>query len=43
MSELQFDGEGTLKDYHDYCHASQQFYTRLAIIGWFLKRIRLLA
>lgn len=40
MSELQFNDEGQLLMHQDYWDASEQFYARLPVIGWLLRRIR---
>ena len=43
MSELVFDAAGKLTLHQDYWDASEQFYARLPLFGWLLRRIRALA
>ncbi len=40
MSELLFDDEDRLLLHQDHWDASAQFYERLPVIGWLLRRIR---
>lgn len=43
MSELEFDDDGLLVLHQDYWDASEEFYGRLPVIGWMLRRVRSLA
>jgi len=43
MSELVFDDAGKLTLHQDYWDASEQFYARLPLFGWLLRRIRAVA
>ena len=43
MSELLFNDRGKLMLHQDYWDASEQFYARLPLFGWMLRRIRSLA
>jgi hypothetical protein len=40
LSEIIFSEEGRVSSHIDYWDASEQFYGRLPIIGWLLRRIR---
>jgi len=43
VSELVFNDAGKLVLHQDYWDASEQFYARLPLFGWILRRIRSLA
>lgn len=40
MSELHYDAEGRVCLHIDHWDASQQFYARLPIVGWMIRKIR---
>jgi steroid delta-isomerase len=40
MSELAFAADGRLLLHQDYWDAADQFYARLPLIGWLLRRVR---
>jgi steroid delta-isomerase len=40
MSELEFDADGRLLAHQDHWDASEQFFFRLPVLGWLLRRVR---
>ena len=40
MTELRFDAEGRVLEHVDHWDASSQFYERLPLIGWLIRRVK---